>query len=67
MRITTAMLCGALLLGVTSRAQAQVKIIPGDKETVTATVEAIEEGSRTVVIRTKNGELRSVELHLRSS
>jgi len=61
-RITTAMLCGALLLGVTSRAQAQVKVIPGDKETVTATVEAIEEASRTVVIRTKNGELRTVEL-----
>lgn len=61
-RITAAVLTGLLVLGVASRAQAQVKVIPGDKETVTATVEAVEQGSRTVIIRTKSGELRSVEL-----
>jgi len=61
-RITAAVVCGALVLGVASRAQAQVKVIPGDKQTVTATVEAVEQSSRTVVIRTQAGELRTVQL-----
>lgn len=61
-RITAAVACGILLVGAASSAQAQVKVIPGDKETVTATVEAVEQASRTVVIRTKDGELRSVQL-----
>ena len=61
-RINAAIVCGALLLGAAGTAQAQVKVIPGDKETVTATVEAVEQASRTVVIRTKNGELRTVQL-----
>jgi len=60
-RITTTMLFGTLLLGAT-QVQAQVKVIPGQTETVTATVEAVEQSSRTVVIRTANGELRTVEL-----
>ena len=61
-RITAAALSGVLLLGIAGQANAQVKVIPGDKETVSATIEAIESASRTVVIRTKNGELRTVEL-----
>jgi hypothetical protein len=62
LRISAAMMCGVVVLGVAGTAQAQVKVIPGEKETVTATVEAVEQASRTVVIRTKAGELRSVEL-----
>jgi hypothetical protein len=61
-RITTAVVCGTLLLGTAGRAQAQVKVIPGEKLTVTATVEAVEQSTRTVVIRTKEGELRTVQL-----
>lgn len=61
-RITAVVLTGILVLGVASRAQAQVKVIPGDRETVTATVEAVEQSTRTVVIRTKTGELRTVEV-----
>jgi hypothetical protein len=61
-RITTAVVCGTLLLGAAGRAQAQVKVIPGDRQTVTATVEAVEQASRTVVIRTKEGALRTVQL-----
>ena len=61
-RIAVITVCGMLALGVATRAQAQVKVIPGDKETVSATIEAIESSSRTVIIRTKDGELRTVEL-----
>jgi len=61
-RITALLLTGVLVVGVASLAQAQVKVIPGEKQTVTATVEAVEQGSRTVIIRTKAGELRTVEL-----
>lgn len=61
-RITAAVVCGTLMLGLASQAHAQVKIIPGEKHTVTATVEAVEQASRTVVIRTKDGELRTVQL-----
>jgi len=61
-RITAVALSCVLVLGIASRANAQVKVIPGDKETVSATIEAIEESSRTVIIRTTKGELRTVEL-----
>ena len=54
-RIAVITVCGMLALGVATRAQAQVKVIPGDKETVSATIEAIESSSRTVIIRTKDG------------
>lgn len=60
-RITTVAL-SCVLVGIASQASAQVKVIQGDKETVSATIEAIETGSRTVIIRTKSGELRTVEL-----
>jgi hypothetical protein len=62
LRITAAVVSGVLLLGVASRAQAQVKVIPGETITVTATVEAVEQASRTVVLRTKEGALRAVQL-----
>ena len=61
-RITAAVVCGTMVLGVASRAQAQVKVIPGEKITVTATVEAVEQSTRTMIIRTKEGELRTVQL-----
>ena len=61
-RITTAVVCGTLLLGAAGRAQAQVKVIPGDKVTVSATVEAVEQSTRTVVLRSKEGALRTVQL-----
>jgi hypothetical protein len=61
-RSIAALLTGVLTLAVAGNVSAQVKVIPGEKETVTATVEAVEQSSRTVVIRTKAGELRSVEL-----
>jgi hypothetical protein len=60
-RITAAVVCG-ILLGAASAAQAQVKVIPGEKITVTATVEAVEQSTRTMIIRTKEGELRTVQL-----
>jgi len=61
-RITAALLCGGLVIGVAGQAQAQVKVIQGDTETVTATVEAVEQNTRTVVMRTKDGDLRTVQL-----
>jgi hypothetical protein len=61
-RIGAAVVCGVMVLGVASRAHAQVKVIPGEKTTVTATIEAVEQASRTVVLRTKEGALRTVQL-----
>jgi len=61
-RISAAVICGVLVLGFASRAHAQVKVIPGERTTVTATVEAVEQASRTVVLRSKEGALRTVQL-----
>jgi hypothetical protein len=41
-------------------AVAQVKILPGETTTVTATVEAIEQSSRTVTLRDPKGQLRTI-------
>lgn len=41
-------------------AVAQVKILPGETTTTTATVEAIEQSSRTVTLRDPNGQLRTI-------
>ena len=60
-RITATLLTGALVLGVTGRANAQVKVIPGEQHTVSAVVEAIEQSSRTVVVRMTDGTLRSLQ------
>ena len=41
---------------------AQVKILPGETTTATATVEAIEQSSRTVTVRDTKGQLRTISV-----
>ena len=59
-RIMVGFIMGALVLGLAGRVSAQVKVIPGDKYSATARVEAIEQLSRTIVLRTSDGYLRTV-------
>ncbi len=52
---------GALALLVTPAA-AQTKTIPGERVTITATVEAIEQSRREVTLRDADGELRTINV-----
>jgi hypothetical protein len=45
---------------VATSAAAQVKILPGETKTKTATVEAIEQASRSVTVRDDKGELQTI-------
>jgi hypothetical protein len=45
---------------IAADAAAQVKILPGETKTVTATVEAIEQSSRSVQLRDTKGELHTI-------
>src|SRR5262245_34197271 len=58
-RVTTAMLTAVLASVTSASLYAQVKVIPGERITETATVEAIETSYRQVTVRMKNGELRT--------
>ncbi len=48
-------------LGVSSAA-AQTKTLPGERQTISATVEAIEQSTRTVTLRDAGGELRTIRV-----
>jgi len=50
--------CALLLAGGTA-AQGQVKVIPGEHHTTTATIEGIESASRMLTVRTDKGELHT--------
>jgi hypothetical protein len=52
---------GALALLATS-ADAQVKTLPGERQTITATVEAVEQSRREVTLRDAQGELRTIQV-----
>jgi hypothetical protein len=58
--LTALMLGGALALLGATEAAAQVKVIPGEHRTVTATVETVDIESRTIMLRTAKGELQTV-------
>lgn len=58
-RLTHALVASALILSA-GAASAQIKTIASGHRTETATVQAIEMVSRTVVLRLENGELRTV-------
>jgi hypothetical protein len=49
------------LLGV-SQAAAQTKTLPGERQTLSATVEAIEQSSRMVTLRDAKGELHEIKV-----
>ena len=59
-RLTTLMLGGAFAVLVGTPAAAQVKVIPGEHRTVKATVETVDVESRTIMLRTDKGELKSI-------
>jgi len=61
-RISTTLLAGALVWWTAAGVQAQSKTIPGEHHTVTATVETVDMAARQVVLRTKSGELRTVQV-----
>lgn len=50
----------ALTAALAADAAAQVKILPGETTTMTATVEAIEQSSRSVTLRDPKGQLRTI-------
>jgi hypothetical protein len=58
---TLVLACSLLLLGANA-APAQTKVIPGEKVTVSATVEAVEQGSRMLTFKGPKGELRTVKV-----
>jgi Cu/Ag efflux protein CusF len=45
----------AMAIGTAIAAQAQTKVIPGEMKTATATVESIEAASRTLTLKTEDG------------
>jgi hypothetical protein len=51
--------CAFSLAGVTYAA-AQVRTIPGEKTTITAVVESVEQSTRTLTLRDQKGELRTM-------
>jgi Cu/Ag efflux protein CusF len=59
-RTTAAMLSCALVLSAGNDARAQVKVVPGEQTTTTATVEAVDEAARRLTIRTAKGEMRTI-------
>jgi Cu/Ag efflux protein CusF len=59
-RTTAAMVACALVLSGGNEARAQVKIVPGEQTTTSATVEAVDEAARKLTIRTAKGEMRTI-------
>ena len=54
-RLSTGLILAAALLPTTPSASAQTKTLPGEKVTVTATVEAVEASTRTVTLKGPKG------------
>ncbi len=48
------------LLAMAEAAAAQTKVIPGESETVTATVEAVDQTTRTVTLKLKDGTYETI-------
>ena len=61
-RLTALVLACSLSPLVTTQALAQTKTIPGERETMTAKVEAIEHSTRTLTLRDPKGDLRTVNV-----
>lgn len=61
-RMTAATIVGATILLAGGPVGAQTKVIPGEHKRITATVEAIETGTRTVTLRRSTGELTTVRV-----
>jgi Cu/Ag efflux protein CusF len=59
-RTNAAMLACALVLSAATDARAQVKVVPGEQTTTSATVEAVDEAARKLTIRTAKGEMRTI-------
>jgi Cu/Ag efflux protein CusF len=55
------MLAAAVMLSA-AIADAQVRVIPGARQTTTATVEGIDLTGRRITLRTPNGQLRTVQV-----
>lgn len=60
-RCTVVSTLGALAL-FAAAASAQTKTLPGERQTITATVEAIEQSRREVTLRDAKGELRTIDV-----
>jgi hypothetical protein len=60
LRLTIAVLAGALAPFTAVPAAAQVKVVPGEHRVMTATVEAVDLATRRITIRNPDGELRTV-------
>jgi hypothetical protein len=59
---STLLLTAGALVALVAPAGAQTKTIPGERTTITATVEAIEQSRREVTLRDADGELRTIQL-----
>jgi hypothetical protein len=62
LRLTVLVLACSLSPLVTTHIIAQTKTIPGEHETMTAKVEAIEHSTRTLTLRDPKGDLRTVKV-----
>jgi len=61
-RTMIALLAAALIPSLPAGMHAQIKTIPGEHRTVTATVESVDLAARRVVLRMSSGDLRSVRV-----
>jgi hypothetical protein len=60
-RVIATAATAALVLAIGAPAGAQTKVLQGERRTVSAVVEAVEQSTRTVVLRMKNGELKTLQ------
>jgi hypothetical protein len=51
----------ALTVAAGTSVNAQIKVIPGEHRTMTATVESVDQGARTITVRSGSGELRTIQ------
>src|SRR4051812_29450614 len=58
--LTALVLGGSLVMLAGTPAAAQMKVIPGEHRTSKATVETVDLESRTIMLRTDKGELKTV-------
>lgn len=61
-RITMVLMAAALLLGLVSGAASQSKTVMGDMTVVKGTVEAVDQGSRTLTVKDSKGKFVTVDV-----
>jgi Cu/Ag efflux protein CusF len=59
-RIACALVIALASISIDTAAAAQTKVLPGESETVTATVEAVDHATRTVTLKSPDGTVETI-------